>query len=110
DAPLPENGRIVQDGADSQPSETRMKTETIDYKDGDVTLRGYLAFDDTKSGKRPGVLVMPEARRTAGGVGLRRLRRRPLRQRRRGLKPAGGDEACDAVVYRPRETPRARAC
>ncbi len=38
-----------------------MKTETIEYKDGDVTLRGYLAFDDTKSGKRPGVLVMPEA-------------------------------------------------
>src|SRR5208282_5964029 len=26
-----------------------------------VTLRGYLAFDETKSGKRPGVLVMPEA-------------------------------------------------
>jgi dienelactone hydrolase len=38
-----------------------MKTETIEYKDGDVTLRGYLAFDDKKSGKRPGVLVMPEA-------------------------------------------------
>ena len=38
-----------------------MKTETIEYKDGDVTLRGYLAFDETKSGKRPGVLVMPEA-------------------------------------------------
>ena len=38
-----------------------MKTETIEYKDGDVTLRGYLAFDDKKSGKRPAVLVMPEA-------------------------------------------------
>ena len=38
-----------------------MKTQTIDYKDGDVTLRGYLAYDDKKSGKRPGVLVMPEA-------------------------------------------------
>jgi len=38
-----------------------MKTETIEYKDGDVTLRGYLAFDEKKSGKRPGVLVMPEA-------------------------------------------------
>jgi dienelactone hydrolase len=38
-----------------------MKTETIEYKDGDVTLSGYLAFDDKKSGKRPGVLVMPEA-------------------------------------------------
>ena len=38
-----------------------MKTETIDYKDGDVTLRGYLALDEKKSGKRPAVLVMPEA-------------------------------------------------
>jgi dienelactone hydrolase len=38
-----------------------MKTETIEYKDGDVTLRGYLAYDETKSGKRPGILVMPEA-------------------------------------------------
>ena len=38
-----------------------MKTETVEYKDGDVTLRGYLAFDEKKQGKRPGVLVMPEA-------------------------------------------------
>jgi dienelactone hydrolase len=38
-----------------------MKTQTIEYKDGDVTLRGYLAYDDKKFGKRPGVLVMPEA-------------------------------------------------
>lgn len=38
-----------------------MKTETVEYRDGDVTLRGYVAFDDQKAGKRPGVLVMPEA-------------------------------------------------
>lgn len=38
-----------------------MKTETIEYTDGNVTLRGYLAYDDQKAGKRPGVLVMPEA-------------------------------------------------
>lgn len=38
-----------------------MKTETLKYKDGDVTLHGFLAFDDQKSGKRPGILVMPEA-------------------------------------------------
>ncbi|HLX38604.1 MAG TPA: dienelactone hydrolase family protein [Candidatus Binataceae bacterium] len=38
-----------------------MKTETIEYKDGDVTCRGYLAYDETKTGKRPGILVMPEA-------------------------------------------------
>lgn len=38
-----------------------MKTETVNYKDGDVALRGYLAYDEKQSGKRPGVLVMPEA-------------------------------------------------
>src|SRR5262249_19888954 len=41
-----------------------MKTESIEYQDGDVTLRGFLAYDDTKSGRRPGILVMP------GGFGL----------------------------------------
>src|SRR5271170_6158613 len=38
-----------------------MKTETIEYRDGDVTLKGFIAFDDSKTGKRPGVLVNPEA-------------------------------------------------
>jgi dienelactone hydrolase len=38
-----------------------MKTEAVEYKDGDVTLRGYLAYDEKLTGKRPGVLLMPEA-------------------------------------------------
>lgn len=38
-----------------------MTGQTIAYTDGDLTLQGYLAFDETKTGKRPGVLVMPEA-------------------------------------------------
>jgi dienelactone hydrolase len=38
-----------------------MAAETVEYRDGDVTLKGYLTFDDNKSGKRPGVLVNPEA-------------------------------------------------
>jgi len=38
-----------------------MRTESIEYKDGDVTLRGFLAFDEQTSKKRPGILVMPEA-------------------------------------------------
>ena len=38
-----------------------MKTETLDYRDADLTLRGYLAYDEQKGGKRPGILVMPEA-------------------------------------------------
>ena len=38
-----------------------MKTEACEYKDGNVTLRGHLAYDDAKAGKRPGIIVMPEA-------------------------------------------------
>jgi dienelactone hydrolase len=38
-----------------------MKTETLEYRDGDVTLKGYLAYDDQTSQKMPGILVMPEA-------------------------------------------------
>ena len=38
-----------------------MKTESIEYRDGDVTLKGYLAYDDQTSQKMPGILVMPEA-------------------------------------------------
>ena len=41
-----------------------MKTESIEYKDGDVTLRGFLAYDESQARQRPGVLVMP------GGFGL----------------------------------------
>ena len=41
-----------------------MKNTDIDYRDGAVTLRGYLAYEEPQSGKRPGVLVMP------GGFGL----------------------------------------
>src|SRR5215471_10035593 len=43
-----------------------MQTEIIDYRDGEATLRGYLVYDETLSGQRPGVLVMP------GGFGLGR--------------------------------------
>ena len=38
-----------------------MKAESIEYQDGNVTLRGFVAFDDQTDEKRPGVLVMPEA-------------------------------------------------
>jgi dienelactone hydrolase len=37
-----------------------VKSETIDYRDGDLTLKGFVAFDDSKAGKRPGILVNPE--------------------------------------------------
>ena len=37
-----------------------IKTKTVDYKHGDVSLQGYLAYDDSVKGARPAVLLIPE--------------------------------------------------
>ena len=34
-----------------------IKTQWVEYKRGDTPLRGYLAYDDAVTGKRPGVLL-----------------------------------------------------
>ncbi|GFE61144.1 dienelactone hydrolase family protein [Geobacter sp. AOG2] len=41
-------------------AEAAVKTKVIEYKQGDAVLEGYLAWDDAKTGKRPGVLVVHE--------------------------------------------------
>jgi len=48
-----------------------MMTETVEYRDGSVVLKGYLAYDDQTEKKMPGVLVMPEA----FGLGVNAKRR-----------------------------------
>jgi dienelactone hydrolase len=40
------------------PAAAEIKTQTVDYKHGDAALEGYLAYDDSISGKRPGVLLL----------------------------------------------------
>ncbi|MCU0230587.1 MAG: dienelactone hydrolase family protein [Acidobacteria bacterium] len=40
------------------PAETGVVTKPIEYKDGEVALIGYLAYDAAKAGPRPGVLVV----------------------------------------------------
>ena len=42
-----------------------IKTESIEYKHGSTACEGYFAYDDAKSGKRPGILVVHEW----GGLG-----------------------------------------
>lgn len=37
-----------------------IRTETVEYKDGDTILEGFLAYDDSIAGKRPGVMVVHE--------------------------------------------------
>ncbi|HEY3267606.1 MAG TPA: dienelactone hydrolase family protein [Armatimonadota bacterium] len=41
-------------------AEAKLQTKVVDYKQGDVDLQGYLARDDSFTGKRPGVLVVHE--------------------------------------------------
>ena len=38
-----------------------MKTEDLEYKDGDLTCRGFLAYDESSSTPRPGILLVHEA-------------------------------------------------
>jgi dienelactone hydrolase len=69
-----------------------MKTESLEYRDGDVTLRGFLAFDDRKPGRRPGVLVMPEA----FGLGAQ-VKRRAERLAELGYVALAGDPYGDGL-------------
>jgi dienelactone hydrolase len=38
----------------------KLETKVVEYKEGDVTLEGYLAYDTKFKGPRPGVLVVHE--------------------------------------------------
>lgn len=40
-------------------AQAAVKIQTVDYKQGDSTLEGWLVYDDAKQGKRPGVVVFP---------------------------------------------------
>lgn len=37
-----------------------IKTQTIEYKQGDTVLKGHLAYDDAAQGKRPGIIIVHE--------------------------------------------------
>jgi dienelactone hydrolase len=39
-------------------AQAAVKTQWIDYKEGDTALRGYLAYDESITSKRPGVLLV----------------------------------------------------
>jgi dienelactone hydrolase len=41
-------------------AQAAIKTEPVDYSAGGVTMKGYIAYDDAKEDKRPGVLVVHE--------------------------------------------------
>ncbi len=37
-----------------------VKTQEVEYRQGDTVLKGFLAYDDAAKGKRPGILVVHE--------------------------------------------------
>lgn len=41
-------------------AQAEVRTEKVEYRHGDAVLEGYLAYDDSLTGKRPGVLVVHE--------------------------------------------------
>ncbi len=41
-------------------SELFMQMTDIEYKHGSDVLEGFLAFDETKGDRRPGILLFPE--------------------------------------------------
>src|SRR6202140_5883688 len=45
---------LLQAGA----AHAAIKTQWIDYKQGDTALSGYLVYDDAVQGRRPGVLMI----------------------------------------------------
>jgi dienelactone hydrolase len=44
----------------AQSAQARIVNKTVEYRQGDTVLEGYLAYDDSIKGKRPGVLVIHE--------------------------------------------------
>ena len=57
----PKSGTRVPEPAQAQATtQDTITGQVLTYRHGDVELRGYLAYDGSVKGKRPGVLVVPE--------------------------------------------------
>jgi len=46
--------------ADAQKAGSSIKVEQVNYNDGAITLKGYVAYDEKQKGKRPAIVVVPE--------------------------------------------------
>lgn len=42
------------------PAQAAVRSQTVEYKQGDALLEGYLVYDDALKGKRPAVLIVHE--------------------------------------------------
>lgn len=97
--------------------QAKVVSKTVEYKDGDVVLQGYVASDDAVQGKRPGILVVHDWM----GIGDETRRRCDMLAQLgyvafaadvygKGVRPANADEAGklagkykgDRALYRKR--------
>jgi dienelactone hydrolase len=53
------------------PAAAGVNTEVVEYKQGDVVLQGYLAYDESLTGKRPGILVVHDWLGVSGETTMR---------------------------------------
>ncbi len=51
---------ILTVAASTAGAQAAIKTENVEYKDGDTVLEGYLAYDSSLQGKQPAVLIVHE--------------------------------------------------
>jgi dienelactone hydrolase len=82
----------------------KLHIETIEYKEGDTVLEGYLAYDDAIKGKRPGVMVVNELAEL-GYIAF------AADIYGKGVRPKDHDEAArvSGIYFKDRSLMRARA-
>jgi hypothetical protein len=51
---------IINQGASQLQTLAAIQVKVVEYNHGNAVLEGYLAYNDTIQGKRPGVLVVHE--------------------------------------------------
>jgi dienelactone hydrolase len=85
-----------------------LKTQTIEYRDGDTVLEGYLAYDETHKGKLPAVLIVhewtgigPYVKKRAEQLASLGYVAFAVDVYGKGVRPANRDEASkQAAIYR----------
>ena len=51
-------GVLLAAFASTAPARAEMKTQWVEYHHGEARLKGYMAWDDSKTGKRPGIFMV----------------------------------------------------
>src|SRR5512140_2168467 len=88
--------------------EAAVKTQTVEYKDGDTVLEGYLAYDDAIKGKVPAVLIVhewtgigPYVKKRAQQIAYLGYAAFAIDIYGKGIRPASPEDAAkQAAIYR----------